>query len=132
MARFDDGASLDCRARIIALAEALDQLIVVSRRHTDADQVWLKQLIELGGDVHDLLEANAYLDSIDLHDVCEQIHSLVVDMGAHAAFDDDPSRIDRPPDPRDAQADWVRIVCDMCDAGKRFTVKVGSNSTGAH
>jgi hypothetical protein len=130
MARSGEDASPDHRACIVALAEAMDRLIVVLQRYTDVDQVWLKLLVELAGDVHDLLEANACLDSIDLHDVCEEVRSLVADIGAHAAFRDDPNRNGQALDLCHAQADCARIIRNLCGPSNRSAVDVGSNSTG--
>jgi hypothetical protein len=132
MARSREGASLGHRTRIVALVEALDRLIVISRGQTGVDQVWLKLLVELAGDIHDLLEANACLGSIDLHDVCEEVHSLFADLGAHAAFHDDPNRNGQPLELRHAQADCARIIRNLCGPSNRSAVDVGSNSTGAN
>jgi hypothetical protein len=49
MARSGEGISLDYRARIVTLVEALDQLIVVSGRHSEGDHAWLTSLVELVG-----------------------------------------------------------------------------------
>lgn len=132
MARSGEDLSLDNRARIVALVAALDELISVLRRHLDIDQAWLELLIELAGDVHDLLEADACIDSIDLRDVCKEVQSLVGNIDVNVWPDHDRNGDAQPTDLRRAQADCTRIIRDMCGASNGSAVNGSSNSTGAN
>ena len=121
MPRSENGGPSDSRARIIALAEALDRLIATLRMHLQERADWLQALVGLVGDVRDLIEADARLGPDDLRDVCTETSLLFARLERDPGFAHTYRRlIARQPDVRKASAECARALREICASDNHF------------